>query len=103
MHVNSLDPIDYFDLMKFLTRQAFLTGPEDFMKTNRFTGTTRRETYQEACKDNWPAQTCRACYGPRGRDRDGLCEPCLRDLQGGFFERVTTQPKALLPMKEPRP
>jgi hypothetical protein len=54
-----------------------------------------RQTYNEACKANWPRYTCHSCLGPCRWDRDGLCACCLRDLDGAMYETVTTKPKPL--------
>jgi hypothetical protein len=86
---------EWLAMMKDITRAH--------MKTNRFSGIPRRETFEEAKRANWPHYTCKTCFSPCGRDRDGLCESCVRDIKDGFFDKLTTIPKEFTPCHPPKP
>src|SRR3990172_3920648 len=53
----------------------------------------KRITYEQACRQNWPAYTCRYCYMPILWDRDMLCPSCIADMKEGFYDHLTTTKK----------
>jgi hypothetical protein len=65
---------------------------------NRLTGVHRRETYDEACRANWPRATCTECHVPMIWNSAGMCQACRRD---DTAQRYRLQPATLLPKEKP--